>query len=79
MPLGTTKHPAVGTRVELPAWSDQWMRGARFGTVARVIDRSNKRFLDPRDLRSQDIWLVRCDHPQIKRLYRHFDFNFTVV
>jgi hypothetical protein len=67
--IGTTNHPAVGKRVELPAWSDQWMRGARTGTVARVIKMSQ----------GQTVYLVRCDNPRIRRLYRHFASNFRTL
>lgn len=62
------KHNAVGTRVELPTFSDQWIRGARHGTVRSVFQHSNGKL----------IYAVKCDHPQIRRLYRHFAENFTV-
>lgn len=64
MPIGTTKHPACGRRVEIPAYSDMWMRGARFGVVVRVVDRSKSRYLDPRDPRGQTLFRVRLEHPQ---------------
>lgn len=67
MTIGTTKHPCVGRRVEIPAYADMWMRGARFGTIERVIDRSKTRYLDPKDPRGQTIARVRLDHPQAKR------------
>jgi hypothetical protein len=70
MPIGTTKHPACGTRVQIPAYADMWMRGARFGVVERVIDRSASRYLDPRDPRGATVYRVRLDHPQARgRLY----------
>jgi hypothetical protein len=75
MKLGTTNHPDVGRRVEIPASSDMWMRGARFGTVERVVDRSKMRFLDPRDPRDPrgaTLYAVRLEHLSArKRLYRY--------
>jgi hypothetical protein len=52
-------------RVEIPAWSDEWMRGARFGTVARVD-------VVPRDGAFYTRLAVRLDHPQIRLLFRAF-------
>lgn len=69
----TTKDPRVGTRVELPAFSDQWMRGARFGTVTRVFKRSGE------GMNADDVLWVRCDHPSIRRLYKHFALQFRWV
>lgn len=57
----------IGQRVELPAFSDQWMRGARFGTVRQVL----------KALDADDVLAVRCDNPRIRRLYRHFAQHFT--
>ncbi len=73
--LGTRKHSDVGKRVEIPAHSDLWMRGARFGTIERVVDRTKSL---PRELGGQAlastmtveravIWRIRLDHPQVKR------------
>lgn len=59
MRRGTTKHPAVGMRVQIPAYADLWMRGARFGEIARVIE--GGRYLDPRDPRGRTLFLVRLD------------------
>lgn len=67
MARGTTKSPAVGRRVEIPAYTDLWMRGARFGTVARVVEGKGN-YLDPRDPRGADRFGVRMDHPAVKRL-----------
>lgn len=50
MAIGTTKHPHVGRRVQIPAYCDLWMRGARFGTIERVIIGKGN-YLDPRDPR----------------------------
>lgn len=73
MAIGTTKHEAVGKRVQIPAYSDLWMRGARFGTVERVVIRSNRSYLDPKDPRALDVYRVRMDHPQVsKKLYGFF-------
>mgnify|MGYP001288488811 CR=1 FL=1 len=27
----------VGTRVQIPAWTDEWMMGDRYGEVKRVV------------------------------------------
>lgn len=67
MPRGTAKSPNVGKRVEIPAYCDLWMRGARMGTVARVQEGKGNH-LDPRDPRGATLYGVRMDHPSIKRL-----------
>jgi hypothetical protein len=36
----------VGRRVEIPAYRDEWMRGARYGTVTRVSSRGLRVTLD---------------------------------
>ena len=61
-------HPDVGKRVQLPAWSDQWMRGARYGIVARVAVAQSGSII---------IYAVKCDHPGVRRQYRHFADSFT--
>lgn len=67
MAKGTTKHPSVGKRVEIPTCCDLWMRGARFGTIARVaLGKGN--YLQAGDTRGADRFAVRMDHPQVKRL-----------
>ena len=72
--IGTRNHGHVGLRVEIPPHSDLWMRGARFGTVERVIDRSNSlKENNPKIIASTMtadraiIWRVRLDHPQVRR------------
>lgn len=67
MPIGTTKSPAVGKRVEIPAYCDLWMQGARFGTVERVRLGSGN-YVQAGDPRGADRFGVRMDHPQVKRL-----------
>lgn len=69
MKLGTTKHRAVGSRVEIPAYCDLWMRGARTGTVERVVEGKGN-YLDPRDPHGATLFCVRMDHPQVRRLAR---------
>lgn len=69
MKNGTKNHPCVGKRVQIPAYTDLWMRGARFGTVERVIVGSGN-YLDPRDPRGATLFCVRMDNPQVKRLAR---------
>lgn len=67
MPVGTTKNPRVGSRVEIPAYCDLWMRWARHGVVARVREGRGS-YLDPRDPRGATRYGVRMDHPQVKQL-----------
>lgn len=67
MARGTTKSPCVGLRVEIPAYTDMWMRGARFGTIARVRH-CNGRYLGVSDPRGAGLFAVRMDHPSIKKL-----------
>ncbi len=69
MAIGTTKHRAVGSRVRIPVYTDLWMRGARTGTVERVIVGKGN-YLDPKDPRGATIFAVRMDHPQARRLVR---------
>jgi hypothetical protein len=71
MRLGTKKHSCVGKRVEIPAYSDTWMQGARFGTIERVILGTGA-YLGPKDPRGADIFVVRLDHPQIKKPRRFY-------
>jgi hypothetical protein len=66
MRIGTKKHCQVGKRVQIPAYTDLWMRGARFGTVERVIEGRGS-YLDPRDPRGATLYVVRLDHPGVKR------------
>jgi hypothetical protein len=75
---GTTKHVCVGKRVQIPAYTDLWMRGARFGTIERVIEGKGN-YLDPKDPRGADIFVVRMDHPQVKRLARVFADDCSYV
>jgi hypothetical protein len=64
--IGTKNHRCVGLRVQIPAYTDLWARGARHGTIERVIEgRGN--YLDPRDPRGATVFVVRMDHPQVKR------------
>ena len=58
------------TRVEIPAYADAWMRGARFGVVERSSYGPN----------GKEIWSVRLDHPKLsKRLYRYFADDCRVI
>lgn len=69
MKRGTKNHPSVGKRVQIPAYCDLWMRGARFGTVERVIPGTGN-YINPRDPRGATIFCVRMDHPSVKKLAR---------
>jgi hypothetical protein len=67
--IGTKNHPSVGKRIQIPAYSDLWMRGARFGTIERVaLAKGN--YVQAGDVRGADIFAVKMDHPQVKRLCR---------
>ena len=67
MAIGTTKHVCVGSRVEIPAYCDLWMQGARTGTIERVrVGKGN--YLQSGDSRGATYFGVRMDHPQVKRL-----------
>lgn len=78
MKIGTKNHACVGKRVQVPAYSDLWMRGARFGTVERVIEASGN-YVDPRDPRGAAVFVIRMDHPQVKRLARFIADDCTFV
>ena len=67
--IGTKNHPTVGKRVEIPAYADLWMRGARFGTVERFIEGKGN-YVQAGDPRGADIFVIRLEHPQVKRLAR---------
>ena len=67
MARGTAKHARAGTRVQIPAYCDLWMQGARFGTIERVaVGRGS--YLDPKDPRGATLYGVRMDHSGVKRL-----------
>lgn len=78
MKRGTTKHPCVGKRVQIPAYTDLWMRGARFGTIERVALGSGN-YLAARDPRGADIFVVRLDHPQISKPARFIADDCTFI
>ena len=67
MAYGTTNHICVGKRVQIPAYCDLWMQGARFGTIARVIAGKGS-YLGANDPRSATRFVLKMDHPQVKRL-----------
>jgi hypothetical protein len=78
MKQGTKNHVCVGKRVQIPAYADLWMRGARFGTVERVIKGSGN-YVAARDPRGADIFVIRLDHPQVKKLARFIADDCTFV
>jgi hypothetical protein len=55
-----TTQPTIckGMRIEIPVHYDTWMRGAKFGTITQYR-KGKEGYLD--------YWLVKMDHPQIKR------------
>ena len=67
MATGTINHPSVGKRIQIPAYCDLWMQGARFGTIERVaISKGN--YLQANDARGMDRFGIRMDHPAVKKL-----------
>lgn len=78
MRIGTKNHPHVGRRVQIPAYTDLWMRGARFGTIERVIIGKGS-YLDPKDPRGATLYSVRLDHPQVKRAARVIAADCSMV
>ena len=75
---GTKKHWSVGRRVQIPAYTDLWMRGARFGTIARFIE-GKGRYLDPFDPRGASLYVVKMDHSQVKRNIRFIAQDCTLI
>jgi hypothetical protein len=69
MARGTTKHWSVGKRVEIPAYCDLWMQGARTGTVTRFIEGKGD-YLCANDARASNLLVVRMDNTRVKRLAR---------
>lgn len=49
----------IGSRIELHPACDLWMRGARYGTIAKVADDNGT-----------PVAVVRMDHPQVRKLQR---------
>lgn len=78
MTVGTKNHVCVGKRVQIPAYTDLWMRGARFGTIERVCVGKGS-YLDPRDPRGATRFAVRMDHPSVKRLVRFMADDCTFI
>lgn len=57
MPHYSSKSALAGRRVEIPAYCDLWMQGARCGEIHSVSTDGH-------------IARVRLDHPQVKKLAR---------
>ncbi len=53
--------PAEQFRVEIPAYADLWMLGARFGVVIAS---------HPHKVSAREIWTVKLDHPQVTKWHR---------
>lgn len=75
---GTTKHACVGKRVQIPAYTDLWMRGARFGKIVRVIEGTGN-YVQANDPRGATIFVVKMDHPQVRKLARVVADDCTFV
>ena len=67
MPRGTSKHHCVGLRIQIPAYTDLWMQGARYGTIERVAEGKGN-YLQAGDPRGATRFGIRLDHPSITRL-----------
>ena len=78
MNRGTKKHCTVGARVQIRAYSDLWMQGALVGTVERFIQGSGD-YLAAGDPRGASMFVVRLDHPQVKRLHRFIADDCTYI
>lgn len=77
--ISTKNHWTVGRRVEIPAYCDLWMRGARFGTVERFIEGEGS-YLCANDPRAAPHLAVRMDHPQVsKRCYRFIIYDCRIL
>jgi len=46
-------------RVQIPAYTDRWMMGDRYGEVVKI--RQAKNYLDPKDPRGRTLLLVKLD------------------
>lgn len=46
-------------RVQIPAYTDRWMMGDRYGEVIKV--RPGKSYLDPKDPRGRTLFVVKLD------------------
>lgn len=53
-------------RVEMPAYSDVWMRGAQFGRITGVVDRM---VTDKYGIRRMIVVRIKPDHGQVKSQY----------
>jgi hypothetical protein len=78
MVIGTTKDYRVGKRVQIPAYTDLWMRGARFGTIERVITPSGN-YVQANDPRGLVRFVVRMDSASVKRPVRVIGDDCTWV
>lgn len=62
----------MGTRVQIPAWSDLWMRGARYGEIVKTYRKRNTHS-------TEMIAVVKMDHPQVKKPVKFLLDDLTVV
>lgn len=46
-------------RVQIPAYTDRWMMGDRYGEVVTTV--APKNYLDPRDPRGRTLYRVKLD------------------
>ncbi len=53
--MASKKNPFAGIRVELSPGCDLWMRGAKFGTIRKIVGQ---------------VAVIKMDHPQVKKLQR---------
>lgn len=56
-------------RVQIPAYSDLWMRGARFGVVTGTARAKN----------GEKVFIVKMDHPQVKKPARFIADDCTHI
>lgn len=60
----------IGQRIEIPVYYDLWMRGARFGEITQ--------YRKAKEGRSAH-YLVKIDHPQVKRRLKLWALDFDYV
>lgn len=53
-----------GTRVEISPHFDLWMRGAKYGTVVKIVS---------------DEVHIKMDHPQVKRIVKAWKYDVRLA
>lgn len=69
--MGATLPLALGQRIEIPVHYDLWMRGARYGVITA--------FRHGKAGQQSDHYLVKMDHPQVKRRLKLWRLDWDYV